>query len=62
MNGHCGITGSTYRPVERATYVRRMEPEPIDPLAAARGIFACILVSAFIFAGAVVGAVMGVKL
>lgn len=61
MNGHCGITGSTYRPVERATYVRRMEVDS-DPLAAARGIFACILVGAFVVAGAVVGAVMGVKL
>ena len=61
MNGHCGITGSTYRPVERETYVRRMETNS-DPLAAARSVFACILVGAFIFAGAVIGAVMGVRL
>jgi len=27
MNGHCGITGSTYRPVEQSTYA----PAPRTP-------------------------------
>lgn len=61
MNGHCGITGSTYRPVERSTYVKRMEPES-DPFGAARWLLICLLTELFISLGVIVGAAMGVKL
>lgn len=61
MNSHCGITGSTYRPVERETYVRRMEPDS-DPFAAARGVFSCLIYGMALALGVLVGVWMGVKL
>jgi hypothetical protein len=59
MNGHCGITGSTYRPIERATYVRRMEAEPIDPLAAARWLVLSITFNFAVVLGIVAGIAFG---
>ena len=63
MNGHCGITGSTYRPVEAGYPLLLVDtPERGDRLGAARALVLCLMAEVAIVLGILAGWAMGVKL